>query len=76
MSSSVHIDNENKGTLIVDKGPTQGLDDTTIKTEGGYSINFSRSQKKKKNVQVSIINESTVFYLLIPQKYTFQGKKF
>ena len=48
MSSSVHIDNENKGTLIVDKGPTQGLDDTTIKTEGGYSINFSRSQKKKK----------------------------
>ena len=47
MSSSVHIDNENKGTLIVDKGPTQGLDDTTIKTEGGYSINFSRSQKKK-----------------------------
>ena len=46
MSSSVHIDNENKGTLIVDKGPTQGLDDTTIKAEGEYSINFSRSQKQ------------------------------
>ena len=46
MSSSVHIDNENKGTLIVDKGPTQGLDDTTIKAEGEYSINFSRPQKQ------------------------------
>ena len=30
MSSSVHIDNKNKDILILGKGPTQGLDDTTL----------------------------------------------
>ena len=28
ISSSVHIDNENKYILILGEGPTQGLDDT------------------------------------------------
>ena len=46
MSSSVHIDNKNKGILILGKGPTQGLDDTTLTAETKYSINFSRSQRK------------------------------
>ena len=27
-SSSMHIDNKNKDTLILGEGPTQGLDDT------------------------------------------------
>ena len=27
MNSSVHIDNKNKYILILDEGPTQGLDD-------------------------------------------------
>ena len=30
MSSSVHIDNKKKDILILDKGPTKGLDDTTL----------------------------------------------
>ena len=46
MSSSVHIDNKNKGILFLGKGPTQGLDNTTLKSEAEYSINFSRSQRK------------------------------
>ena len=33
MNSSVHIDNKKKNTLIVGKGPTQGLDGTMLKTE-------------------------------------------
>ena len=39
MSSSVHTDNKNKGILILGKGPTQGLDDTTV--EAKYSVNFT-----------------------------------
>ena len=46
MSSSVHIDNKNKDTLVLCKRPTQGLDDTTLTAEAEYSINFSRSQGK------------------------------
>ena len=32
-SSSVHIDIKGKDILILGKGPTQGLDDTTLKAE-------------------------------------------
>ena len=46
MSSSVHIDNKNKDILILGKGLTQGLDDTTLTAEAQYSINFSRSSRK------------------------------
>ena len=38
MSSSVHIDNKNKDILILDKEPTQGLDDTTLTAEAKYPI--------------------------------------
>ena len=38
MSSSVHIDNKNKVILILGKGATQGLDDTTLIAEAQYSI--------------------------------------
>ena len=31
MSLSVHIDSENEDVLILDEGPTQGLDGTTLK---------------------------------------------
>ena len=46
MSSSVHIDNKKKDILIIGKGPTQGLDDTTLTAEAQYSINFPRSNRK------------------------------
>ena len=46
MSSSVHFDNKNKDTLILVEGPTQGLDDTTLKTEAKYPINFIYPRKK------------------------------
>ena len=42
----MHIDNKKKEILILGKGPTQGLDDTTLTTEAQYSINFSRSNRK------------------------------
>ena len=45
-SSSVHVGNKNKDTLILGKGETQRLDNTALAAEAEYSINFSRSQRK------------------------------
>ena len=45
MGSSVHIDDKKKDTLILGKGPTQGLDDTTLTAEAQYSSNFSRPNR-------------------------------
>ena len=36
MCSSVHIDNKNKDTLILGKGPTQGLDHAILTAETEY----------------------------------------
>ena len=41
MSSSVHIDNKRKDTLILGKGPTQGLNHI-LTAETQYLINFTR----------------------------------
>ena len=46
MSSSVHIDNKKKDILVLGERPTQGLNDTTLKAEAKFSINFSRSNRK------------------------------
>ena len=44
MSSSVVIDNKNKGISILVKGPTASLDDTTLEKE--YYLNFAEKQNK------------------------------
>ena len=46
MSSSVHINNKNKDTLILSRGPTQGLDDTTLTAEAKCPINFTQPRKR------------------------------
>ena len=46
MSSSLHIDYNKKDILILGKGQTQVLDDTTLIAEAQYSINFSGSNRK------------------------------
>ena len=42
MRSSVHIDDKGKYILILGKGITQGLSNTTLAAETLYSINFTR----------------------------------
>ena len=42
MRSSAHIDYEKKDILILGKGPTQRLHDTTLSAEAQYLISFSR----------------------------------
>ena len=46
MSSFVNVDNKKKDTLILDEGPTQGLDDTTLTAEKNFLINFAEYNKK------------------------------
>ena len=45
MSSSAHIDNKKKDILVIEKGPTQGLEHT-LTAEKIYSINFTLAKKK------------------------------
>ena len=46
-NSSVLIDNKKKkDILVLDSGPTQALDDTTITAEVKYSIDFFKITKK------------------------------
>ena len=45
MSSSIHIDNKKKDILVLEGGPTQGLE-STLTAEKMYSINFTVTKKK------------------------------
>ena len=46
MSSSVHINKKKKDILILGKGLTGDLVDTTLTAEKKYSTNFTEQQKK------------------------------
>ena len=46
MSLSVHIDNNGKDILILEKGPTQGLGEHSLSAEKLYSINFTKINTK------------------------------
>ena len=70
MTSSVHIDNKGRDTVILGEGPTQEKDDTTLTAEAKYAINFTQLQKR-----FYAIMEVTVSYLLIIQKYISQSKR-
>ena len=45
MSTSTHIDNKEKDILVLGRGPTQGLENTST-AEKMYSINFTVTKKK------------------------------
>ena len=44
-SSSTHFDNRKNDILVLSKGPTKKLDDTTIIAEAKYPISFTKSGK-------------------------------
>ena len=73
MSSSIHIDNKNKDIVILDEGPTQGLDDITLTAGAKYLINFT--QLGKKLVLSLHYNESNSFlFINITKIYQFKAK--
>ena len=45
MSSFAHIDNKKKDILVLEKGPTQGLEHC-LTAEKTYSVNFTVTKKK------------------------------
>ena len=47
MSSPVQINDKDINILILDKGPTEGLDDTTLKAEAKYPISFTKHTEKE-----------------------------
>ena len=72
-SSSVHIDNENKDFLILSKGSTQGLDNTTLTAKAEYSINFSRS-KVKFHSGLYFNRRNNFLFINVTQIYQFKAK--
>ena len=62
MSTSVHI--ENKNCSILNIGPTQGLDDSTLSTEAQYSINFSLFVNARKIYLFKAIDSEIQIYSL------------
>ena len=69
-SSSVHGECRKTDMLILRKGPTEGLDDTTITIEAEYSISFSKQGDKL--CLSTHCNVPKVFWLLII--YQFKTK--
>ena len=61
--SLVRVDNKKKDILVLGKGSTHGLNDTTITAKAEYFINFLRSAKNF--AKVWMIMETTVFAIKI-----------
>ena len=69
MSSSVHIDNKRKDTLIPAIGPTKELDDITLTPEAQHSINFSRSLHYNGSNSFLFVNDTKIYqYISSKQK--------
>ena len=73
MSSLVYIDNKKKDILILDKGPKDGLDDTTLTAEKEYSINFIEQQE---NFYLSLHYNGAISYIFVNgvEIYKFKAK--
>ena len=72
MSSSVHVDNKKKDILILEKGPTQGLEHS-LTAEKVYLINFTVT---KKNFFLSFHYNGANSYLFVngTEIYKFKAK--
>ena len=72
MSSYAHSDNEKKDILVLEKGPTQGLEDT-LTAQKTYSINFT--VKKRHFAQAYITMEQIGICLLMVRKFINSKQK-
>ena len=74
MSSSAHIDNKKKGMLVLEKGPTQGLEHI-LTAEKMYSINFTATFTVNKNFCLSLHYNGTNSYLFVNGKEIYKKMK-
>ena len=74
-SSSVHVDNKGKDIVILGEGPTQGLDDITLKAEVKYPINFTQSGKR---FVLSLLNNgsNSLLFANVTKVYQCKAKNF
>ena len=64
-----------KDILIIDKSPTQGLDDTMLTAEAQYSINFSRSNREFcLSVHYKYKGSNSFLYVNTTKIYQFKAK--
>ena len=56
----MHVDNKRKNISVLCQGPTQGLDNTTIKAEAKYPIKFTKSGKK---VVKTVLKRKQYFFI-------------
>ena len=69
----MHIDNKGKDIVILGEGPTQGVDDTTLKVDAKYPISFTQSGKRF--VLSLHYNENNSFLFVNATKiYQFKAK--
>ena len=70
MSFSAHIDNKKKDILVLEKGPTQGVEHT-LTAEKMYSINFTVTKKKS---CLSLLYNGADSHLFVNGKETVKFK--
>ena len=74
MRSSVHANSKNKNILILGKGQTKGLDNTSLTAEAEYSINFLRSKKKKFCLSLHDNSSNSFLFVNATKIHQFKGK--
>ena len=74
MSSSVHIDNRGKDILILDKGPTKGLNNT-LTAESQYLISFRRPGIKS-CLSLHYNGSNSLLFVNATKICQFKGKDF
>ena len=72
ISALLHVDNKGKDILIIGKGITQGLNNTTLVAETLYSTNFTRSGIK---FSLSLHYNGTNHFLFINATKIYQFKE-
>ena len=73
MSSSVHIDNDNKDILILNERSAQRLDDTTLTAEAKYPINFTQAGKRFV-LSLHYIGKNSFLFVNATEIYQFKAK--
>ena len=73
MSSSVHIDNQNKDILILGEGSTQRLDDTTLTAEAKNTINFAQPRERFV-LSLHYYGSNNLLFFNATKKYQFKAK--
>ena len=73
MSSSVQVDIKNKNILVLGECLTQRLDDTTLKAEAKYPLNFTQLRKTFV-LSMHCNGDSSFWYVNAVKMYQFKAK--